>query len=70
MPVATRKRSWLNGGGISVDKRLGHPNAPAALDAVGTTVSLHRFTDVAAPGVPRNYPEMQKLVTAECIKPS
>ena len=31
---------------------------------------IEKGTPVTAPGVPKNYPDAKKLVTADCIKPS
>jgi hypothetical protein len=34
------------------------------------TPGIEQSNPVTAPGVPKNYPDAQKLVTADCIKPS
>ena len=31
---------------------------------------IEKKEPVTAPGVPKNYPDAKKLVTADCIKPS
>jgi hypothetical protein len=31
---------------------------------------IEKGSPVTAPGVPKNYPDVQKLVTEDCIKPS
>jgi len=32
--------------------------------------NIENGSPVTAPGVPKNYPDVQKLVTEDCIKPT
>lgn len=46
-------------------------NQNPQLDALNLAVAakIERNEPVTAPGLPKHYPDAQKLVTADCIKP-